>query len=478
MVAGASKVFVLTVALVLAVWASGHAVLNKRDPRGGTLWIFVIIILPVAGPFLYWIFGINRIHRWGVERARTKEVAPTHLYPSEFLAETPHACVDLDCLQDISSRATGRPLLSGNRIEPLYEGNQVFPAMLEAIGGARRSVTLSTYILDRDAVGIRIIDALCAAANRGCHVRVLVDGFGTSRSALRMALKLRESGAGMSVFHPLLGWLPLRRPGLNLRNHRKILVVDGKVGFTGGINISGRHFFSRYKRLSPVRDIHFRVSGPVVSAMQEVFAEDWLVSTGELIQGPDFFQPPEAKGDICARAVASGPDENFERIYEVVMGAIRSANREILIMTPYFIPTRALTQSLRTAHLAGVDIRIILPRHSDHPLVQAASMAYLEELLETGVSVYTAPPPFLHSKLMIVDRVWSLIGSANLDPRSFRLNFEFDLEVYSLDLAERLMAYGERTLQDSDRIDLKAFTSRPISVKLAEGVAKLFSPYL
>ncbi len=433
-------------ALGLAVWAAGHALLNKRESRGAAIWLLLIVIFPVGGPVLYWVLGINRLKRWGEERTKTKLAAPSHSVPKDFIAVTPDVCGDIDILMDISSKATGRQVLSGNAIDPLYEGNKVFPAMLEAIGRAKRSITLSTYILDRDAVGTRIIDSLCAAADRGCQVRVLVDGFGTSRAGLRMALKLRESAARMAVFHPLIGWLPLRMPSINMRNHRKILVIDGRVGFTGGINISGRHFFSRHKRIDPVRDIHFRVKGPIVSVMQEVFALDWLVSTGELLEGSDFFSPMEPAGDTCIRAVVSGPDENFERIYEVVMGALRSAREEVMIMTPYFIPSRALTQSLRIAVLSGVRIRILLPRLSDHIFVQAASMAYLSELMETGVSIYLAPPPFIHSKLMVVDRTWSLIGSSNLDSRSFRLNFEFDLEVYNRNLAE--------------------------------GVAKLFSPYL
>ena len=465
-------------AIITAVWASAHAVLNKRDPRGATLWIIVIFMLPLAGPFLYWVLGINRIQRWGMVRTESKRAAFLPRYPQEFIADAPNLYSGLETLKEISGRATGRPLLVGNSIDPLYEGNQVFPAMLESIGGANRSVTLSTFILDRDAVGIRVTDTLCAAAGRGCQVRVLVDGYGTSRSALRMALKLRDSGARISVFHPLLRWLPFRRPSINLRNHRKILVIDGELGFTGGINISGRHFFSRHKRSSPVRDIHFRVRGPVISSMQGIFAEDWFVSTGELLDGPDFFRPAEKMGNSCVRVVASGPDENFEKLYEVVMGALRAARREILIMTPYFIPTRALTQAMRTAVLSGIDIRILLPRHGDHPVVQAASMAFLAELLETGVSVYMVPPPFIHSKLMVVDRTWSLIGSANLDPRSFRLNFELDLEVYSRDLAGQLIEYGESLMEGSELLDPVVFASRSASVRMVEGIAKLFSPYL
>jgi len=349
--------------------------------------------------------------------------------------------------------------------------------MLEVIGGAQRSITLSTYILDRDAVGLRVIDSLCAAADRGCQVRVLVDGLGTSRKALKMASSLKEADAKLAVFHPLYG-LPFRRPGINMRIHRKILVVDGKSGFTGGINISSRHFFSRHRTGELVRDIHFKVAGPIVSAMQEVFSDDWMAATGEVLDENIFFSVPERSGESLIRAVASGPAENFEKIYEIVLGALRTAREEVVIMTPYFIPDRPLIQALRSAVLSGVDVQVLLPAKGDHISVQLASAAYLPELVEAGVSITLVPPPFIHSKLLVVDRRWSLVGSANLDPRSFRLNFEFDLEIYSSKLAEELVLYAENIMEGTEKLTLEKLLSRPVGWRILEGTAKLFSPYL
>jgi cardiolipin synthase len=338
-------------------------------------------------------------------------------------------------------------------------------------------VNLSTYILDRDAVGARIISALCTAAQRGVEVRVLVDGLGTSRAAIAMARRLRGAGAMLSIFHPLFG-LWVRRPSINMRNHRKLLIIDGRIGFTGGINISSRHFFSPRKKIETVRDIHFRVTGPVLKYMQAVFAEDWYASKGELIDSDGFLSEPEGRGEALARAVSSGPDEDLEKIYQLILGALRSARDHVLIMTPYFIPDRALIQALSSAVLAGVRVEVLLPEKSDHPLVQSASMTYIPELIENGVKVLLVPPPFAHSKLMVVDRTWTLIGSANIDPRSFRLNFEFDLEIYSRDFATRMLEYSNKMSSEGTVLSLEMLRARPLATRLFEGAVKVFSPYL
>jgi len=380
-------------------------------------------------------------------------------------------------LSGISGRVTGRPLTPGNRIEPLYGGNQAFPAMLTAIGAARHSINMSTYILDRDAVGQRTISALCAAAERGVQVRVLVDGIGTDRSAIGMARVLKGAGAKLAIFHPLLG-LPLRKPSINLRSHRKLLIIDGEVGFTGGLNITSRHFFSRLKKRPPVRDVHFRVEGPVLQWMQEVFSLDWQASVGEVLEGENFFPEPCHPGTDIVRAVPSGPDEDLEHIYEIILGALRSAQHNVLIMTPYFIPDRVILQALRSAVLGGVTINVFLPEKGDHPLVQRASNSYLPELVKAGIRVVLVPPPFVHSKLMVVDDAWSLIGSANLDPRSFRLNFEFDLEVFSTDLANELNVYAQELGETGTVLKPGMLESRPIGIRLFEGVVRIFSPFL
>jgi len=475
---------ILLYAMILIAWvtvtarAFSHILLNKRDPRGAALWLVIAGLLPFIGSLFYWVLGINRVKRSSPVRARRRSRPGwNHWRPDQQSPPGEQRYPGLKTLMHISGKITGAPLLSGNTIVPLYEGNKAFPAMLAAIGAAQRSVNLSTYILDRDAVGSRTISALCSAAQRGVEVRVLVDGLGTSRSAIVMARRLREAGAKLAVFHPLFG-LWIRRPSINMRNHRKLLIIDGRVGFTGGLNITSRHFLTPWKKGEPIRDIHFRVTGPVLEHMQAVFAEDWYASRGELLGSEEFLARPEDKGAALVRAVSSGPDEELERIYQLILGALRSAREEVLIMTPYFIPDRAIIQALCSAVLAGVTVKILLPEKSDHPLVQSASMAYIQELIENRVVVVLVRPPFVHSKLMIVDGTWSLIGSANIDPRSFRLNFEFDLEVYSRDFARQMLNYSREISSDGTVLSLEMLKARPLVTRLLEGAVKVFSPYL
>ena len=464
--------------LLVTLGATAHILLKKRDPRGAALWIVLSFFLPFLGPVLYWVLGINRVKRSRRVRKRRKVPLQSITRKPRPLEGPPRSLFpELAPLMDIGDRITGENLHPGNSVEALYEGNQAFPSMLAAIWTAGKSVNLTTYILDRDAVGKRIINSLCAAARRGVQVRVLVDGVGTSRAALAMARSLRHAGATLSIFHPLFG-LPVRRPSINIRNHRKMLIVDGKVGFTGGLNISSRHFYSPWKKAEPVRDVHFRLMGPVVQDMQGIFVEDWYASRGELLSGEAFFPALAPHGDALVRAVASGPDEDMENIYQLVLGALRSAREHVLIMTPYFIPDRAIIQALSSAVLAGVRVDLVLPEKSDHPFVQRASMAYLPELLETGVRALLVSPPFLHSKLMVVDAAWTLLGSANLDPRSFRLNFEFDMEVYARDLAAEMLQYAEDLSAEGTVLTAGDLRGRPLAARLIEGALKIFSPYL
>jgi cardiolipin synthase len=464
--------------ILVTAWSVTHILLHKRNPRGAALWLVIVTLLPLTGPFLYWSLGINRLHQSKVVRTRRNRGSGiwSH-HPSDHTELSVFRNAGVRSLAVLSESIIRKPVLSGNSVEALYEGNQVFPAMLTAIGAAKHSVNLSTYILDRDAVGRRVISTLCSAAERGVQVRVLVDGVGTTRAALSMARRLRSSGARLTVFHPLFGsWF--RRPSLNMRYHRKLLVIDGVVGFTGGINISSRHLFSRSKEEEGVRDIHFRIGGAVVGSMQETFSLDWQVSTGELLTDERLFPKHQATGDSAVRAICSGPDEDLEKIYQLVLGALRSATKSVTMVTPYFIPDRAIIQGLASAVLAGVEVRLLLPEVSDRPLVQRASTAHLPELLEAGVKVLLIPPPFIHSKLMIVDGEWSLIGSANLDPRSFRLNFEFDLEVYDIPFAGELLAYSDALARNARALTSKDLRNRPMITRLAEGAAKVFSPYL
>jgi cardiolipin synthase len=265
---------------------------------------------------------------------------------------------------------------------------------------------------------------------------------------------------------------------VNLRTHRKILVVDGTVAFTGGMNIGGRHMVDVPVIENPVIDMHFMVEGPIVAYLQRVFLEDWYFVAKELVSDPSYFPRLQVKGEALVRSVSDGPDKEFRKLHWLILGGLACARKSVRIMTPYFIPDRPLVSALVTAAMRGVEVTLVLPEKNNLPFVHWASRAYLWELLQHGVRVYYQPPPFVHAKLFLVDDIWALIGSANLDPRSLRLNFELNLEVYDIDFAATLAAHFAQAISVSREETLEAVDSRPLVEKIRDCSAKLFSPYL
>jgi cardiolipin synthase len=306
--------------------------------------------------------------------------------------------------------------------------------MIEAIDSAAHSITLSTYIFDNDRAGKLFLDALQRAVARRVEVRVLIDDMGARYTWPTMPRLLRRAGIPVAKFLPTL--IPWRFQYSNLRTHRKLLVVDGRVGFTGGINVREGNCLA-WKPRHPVQDLHFRVTGPVVGQIQEVFVEDWAFCTGELLQGERWFADIEPNGPVLARGLPDGPDEDFESFRLTLLGAIASARSSILVLTPYFLPDAPLITSLNVAAMRGIEVDLVLPQKSNLALVQWASTALLWQFLERGCRVWLSPPPFDHSKVLVIDGRVSFVGSANWDPRSLRLNFEFNLECYDRELAAR-----------------------------------------
>ena len=471
---------VATVAAWLGLGAFGtaHAVMYKRDPRSSALWGIVNFTLPILGPWLYWGFGINRVRRRAIKRLgwRARTFRAADHAPTGEVADPAHdAVAHLTGLHAVADRMTHLPLLPGNAVEPLHNGEQAYPAMLDAIRSATRSVTLASYIFDWDDVGRSFADALADAARRGVRVHVLLDGLGAVRTCSRVGRRLIRAGAEVSAFFPLR--FPLGRVRLNLRNHRKTLVVDGQVGFTGGMNISARHLA---KRPDPrrVEDLQFRITGPVVGEMQQTFAEDWFLATDDILAGPAYYPEIDPAGPALCRSISSGPDEHIGTIHWIIQAAIADARERVRIATPYFIPSRTLIETMGVAAMRGVDVRVVLPSIVDLPFMRWAADAYHWQLLQSGVRIYRRRPPFVHTKLMIVDDRWVLLGSANLDPRSFRLNFEFNIEVYDRELAGRLGRTMDDDMITSDEVTLDEVDARSRPVRLRDGLVKVFSPYL
>jgi cardiolipin synthase len=378
-------------------------------------------------------------------------------------------------LARLVDRVVPRTLLPGNRVDLLVAGREAYPAMLAAIESARTSVALASYIFDGDGIGAEFVAALARARGRGVAVRVLIDDFDARFSSSTAVAPLRAGGVSVAIFNPPL--VPARLNAVHLRNHRKILLVDGATGFTGGLNIDQRYWRPQHPDTA-FGDLHFRLAGPVVAHLAGVLADDWQFATGEALRGERWFPPLSPAGPVLARGIEAGPDENVERLRWILIGALNAAQRRVRILTPYFIPDAALLSALNAAALRGVEVDIVLPRHSDLPHVQWAVMGQLWQALEGGCRVWLQPGPFDHSKLLLVDDAWSLLGSANWDARSLRLNFEFNLESYSCDLGAVLAAHFEKRRAASHPVTLGALNSRPVTVKLRDGLARLFAPYL
>ena len=466
--------------LLSAGLASAHAVLNKRDTRAAVGWIGFIWLLPLLGPGLYLLLGINRVRRKALQlrgaagRFQAPATTETALQPAGdagLRVEAAH----LEHLAEAVGRIVRRPLVCGNKVEALVNGDAAYPAMLEAISGARATIGLSTYIFDNDPIGRQFVEALRQAVERGVKVCVLIDAAGAHYSVPSILSALHQARVPTGRFLPTLA--PWRLMSMNLRNHRKILVLDGRLGFTGGLNLREGNRVARNPR-HPVRDLHFRLEGPVVAQLQEAFANDWAFVTGESLGGPDWFPALEGDGEVIARAIPDGPDEDFEKLRWTILAALSCARESVTIVTPYFLPDPALVSALNLAALRGVRVEILLPGRSNLPFIDWASRAMWWQVLERGCKIWLSPPPFDHSKLMLVDGQWALVGSGNWDTRSLRLNFEFNLECYSPELAASLEKIVQSKLQGAQPVTKEQVDSRGTPLKLRDGVTRLLSPFL
>jgi len=465
--------FLAAVALA-AVTASGHAIVYKRDSRSASIWVLLIWLLPAVGPVFYALLGVNRVERRamrmrrGMVRYRNESQFPASEPGTHFLP-----------LARLVGTVVGRPLLPGNAVEALIDGAAAFPSMIEAIDGAQRSVAIMSYIFDGDGIGEAFVQALARAAKRGCDVRVLIDDVDARFSRSSAVRPLRAAGVNVAVFNPPL--VPARLHALNLRNHRKILVVDGCIGFTGGMNVDKRYWRPEVPPDSPdaaCRDLHFRLRGPVVAQLMEVFADDWQFTTDEALRDTKWFCGLKEEGTVLARAIEAGPDESVERVRWAILGGINAAQRSIRVLSPYFIPDQGLISALDAAALRGVEVDIVIPEATDLPHVHWAMYGQLWQVLDHGCRVWSRPGPFDHSKLMVVDGAWTFLGSANWDARSLRLNFELNAECYSVELGAHMDGLVQARINAGRRVTLDDMNARSLPVKLRDGVARLFAPYL
>src|SRR5487761_764958 len=457
------RLLVVALYVLCAVFAAVHALLTKPDPRSAMGWIATCWLLPFAGTILYLLFGVNRVRT----RARQLRAGLTAVGggvgsrpPEDFASQ----------LTRIGDTVTQRPRLPGNQVVALENGENAFPLMLAAIRTARHSVWLSTYIFETDEVGREFITALAAAAARGVQVHVLIDGIGEWYSWPHAVRLLRRAGVRAARFLPPRFAMPVL--SLNLRNHRKLLIADGETGFVGGMNIGGREVGKAHHRC--MADLHFRVRGPAVSQLADCFAADWQFAAGATLAPPPMAQ--SAAGDCICRVISEGPDEDSDKLLFVILGAIAVAHRQVLIMTPYFIPPPELTAALQTAALRGVEVCLVLPARSNLRYVDWATRRWLPPLLERGIQVYLQPPPFSHTKLLVIDGSYAQIGSANIDPRSLKLNFEVAMEVYDETVCSHLANYVLSARDHALRLAASAAVKRRFAGRVRDSLFWLLSP--
>ena len=452
-----------------------HAAMTKHDVRAAIGWVGVVLFSPLIGALLYFVAGVNRIRQAGVTLDRSEHAPeqPAALLPDRIdvsVASGPQFA----SLKTLGDHVSLFPLVDGNAVQPLAGGDETYPAMIAAINEAQHAIALQTYIFDRDPVGRELAQALVDARARGVEVRVLIDAIGAKYSRPPITGVLARGQVPTALF--MSSGLGLRVAYANLRSHRKILVVDGRIGFTGGMNI--RAAFTTRDDRDALRDTHFRLEGPVVAQLAASFAHDWEFTTRERLDSAAWRAGPHAPGKVPARCVLSGPDKTISSTHDMLMGALAVAQHNVRIQSPYFLPDVALVAALATAARRGVQVDIVIPGKNNLRLVSYAMTAQLDQVVRTGCRVWVADGPFDHSKLITVDGAWSYVGSSNLDPRSLRLNFELDLELYDKELAgwvehriDALIATARR--ETLDRLRSMAFVRR-----LRNRVIWLASPYL
>ncbi len=469
----------------VSVAAAGHALLHKHTASSAAAWVFVCLVFPLGGPLLYYIFGTNRVHNRAISliredrrRRQSGFTGPLHGGPQR---DDPPGVIGDDYIPmawqemaHVGEAVTRRPLAGGNDLRILHNGEAAYPAMLAAIAGAGSHIFLSSYIFDPKGVGAEFVEALAAARARGVDVRVLVDGVGGiyTRPCIKKILQAR--GVRTEWFLRPGLWQPSF--SLNLRNHTKLLVVDGRVAFTGGMNIRPQHIVTGNDDPRAIQDIQFRFSGPVIAQLQEAFLEDWGFITGEYAAPQATDTSPQ--GELLCRTISTGPDYEPGRLTNLLTALISPARDNVRIMTPYFMPPRALMGALQAAALRGVRVDIILPAKNNLPYVHWASRNIVDHLLEFSINIYYQPPPFAHSKLLLIDDYYAHVGSANLDPRSLDLNYERTVEVFGHTPVRELNSFFDAVRDISRPVTVEDFAKRPVWEHLRDSFFWIFKPYL
>jgi len=456
--------------LAPASYSVYHILLYKRDTRSALAWIMACVFIPFGGPITYFLFGINRVQsrarnlkrrlfKIGYEFGSTRSLGKGRFEKG---------------IQAVGFHITGTKLSQGNTIDIFHNGERTYPAMLDSIKQAKKRILLTTYILKTDKTGRAFIDALSEAVHRGVEVRVLVDGIGELYSWPKASTLLIKKNVSVAKFMPPSLFPP--SVYLNMRNHRKLLVIDNELAFAGGMNISDDNI-SLPNKPRNISDIHFSFKGSFVNDLTKLFYDDWLLATGNQLTN-NVKASASNSGDTSCRVIPDGPDEDMDFLALTIQAVISTASESIEIMTPYFVPSRELISSLQSAALRGIRVRIVLPEKNNLFYMHWANRNILSELLQLNIEIFYQAVPFCHSKLLCIDDEYCMVGSANLDPRSLRLNYEVGIEIFSGKINSLIRVHFNDAISTSTRLNRLELENRSIPIRLRDSLVSLLSPYL
>lgn len=451
---------------------------KKEQPVSTVAWVMAIVTMPIVGAILFAVFGVNRVARRRLRsRQRIQESLGSLLPP---IAGSPTA-EDAECgpvpaaLRRIARRLDSTRAMWGNVVDVLHDADRVFAEIEGAIQGAKSSIHLEYYIWQPDRTGTRLRDLLIARAQEGIKVRFLYDTLGSMWLTRRFLQPMRDAGIHVATFVP--GRSLFERWSINLRSHRKIIIVDGAVGFTGGMNV-GDEYLGRDPYFGYWRDTHLRLRGPVVLQLQEVFALDWMSATREQLVQPELYPAAAQTGGVTAQVLSGGPDDEENVFHTLMFAAINEARRSVTLMTSYFVPPPAIVTALETAALRGVRVRIMVSGPKTYWVTRHACRSYYDSLLQAGAEIYEYRRGQQHAKTLAIDDCWSLVGTPNCDARSLFLNFEVAVAIYDATIAEQLSAHFELDLPDALKIELPTWSKRSTVERLKENLCRMFSPVL
>lgn len=449
---------------------------RRKHPSSMTAWLMAMISLPIVGGVLFLLFGINRVERKARRKARASRVISRglpELSQYQYLPDEGLSHQQRELLRT-ANRVSETVPTTGNKIEILSDTRATLGLIEQAVLNATDHLHLEYYIWQPDATGTQLRDMLIQKAREGVKVRFLYDNIGSMRLGRKFLKPMRDAGIHVARFLPGLNWY---RWTINLRSHRKIVIVDGHTGFTGGMNI-GDEYLGKNPELGYWRDTHLKLQGPSVLQLQQIFAEDWFYATGEELTESTFYPAPIEAGGLTAQVIAGEPAGDVAVFHQLMFAAINYADRTVTLVTSYFVPTEPLAAALEAAAYRGVRVRLLLSKTSAHIVTIWAAQAYYESLLKAGVEIYEYERGLLHSKTLTIDGCWAMVGSPNFDARSLLLNFEVGVVMYDSKASHHLEEDFEEDLNHATKLELEDWLQRPRWRIIRENAARLFAPVL